>query len=149
MDGHLCGPIDPEELVAVLEQYLSDAPSYETPSAAPAAVSMSSSIFDRSDLLERLDGDEELVQEILAIFLEDTPVQIGILQDALAAGDAKLTERQAHSLKGSAANVGAHQMREAAYAVETAAKSGALESARSLTPALTDAYHTLHDLLGL
>ena len=37
-------------------------------------------IFDKSDLLDRLDDDEELCKEIIELFIEDTPHQINELK---------------------------------------------------------------------
>jgi len=52
-------------------------------------------------------GDnDEFLRELAAIFLEDTPKRITELDASLAAGDAGTFTRAAHSIKGSAANLG-------------------------------------------
>jgi len=81
---------------------------------------MESPILDRNAALERIGGDEELYQEVLSIFLDDTPVQIGVLNQALRSLDRVLGERQAHSLKSAAANIGAEAMRDACLKTEKA-----------------------------
>jgi HPt (histidine-containing phosphotransfer) domain-containing protein len=53
-------------------------------------------------------GDnDEFLREIAAIFLEDTPQRINELNQSLAAGDGPKFTRAAHSIKGSAAYLGA------------------------------------------
>ena len=49
-------------------------------------------IFDRQALLRRVDGDEELLEEMLVIFLEFTPRQLQEIGQAIETGD---TERAA------------------------------------------------------
>jgi HPt (histidine-containing phosphotransfer) domain-containing protein len=56
-------------------------------------------------------------------------VRVSALHDALAAGDAPLARREAHTLKGASANVGAQALREAAHAAELACAAEALGEA--------------------
>src|SRR5438552_2293909 len=63
------------------------------------------------------DGDEFL-REIIAIYLEDTPLRIAELEQCLAAGDTPKFTRAAHSVKGSSANLGALTVRGAAEKIE-------------------------------
>ncbi|MGH7997791.1 MAG: Hpt domain-containing protein [Opitutaceae bacterium] len=63
------------------------------------------------------DGDDFL-REVVAVFLDDSPVRIAELGAALRAGDALRFTRAAHSLKGSAANIGAASMKMIADVLE-------------------------------
>ncbi len=63
------------------------------------------------------DGDEFL-REITGIFLEDTPKRIAELGTSHAASDTGTFVRAAHSIKGSAANMGATALREVAEKLE-------------------------------
>ncbi len=56
-------------------------------------------IFDRQALLRRVDGDEELLEEMLVIFLEFTPKQLQEIGQALETGDASVLHGRAHSIK--------------------------------------------------
>ena len=47
------------------------------------------------------------LREVVELFLADTPARLAALHDAVERGDATAVEREAHTLKGSAANVGA------------------------------------------
>lgn len=58
------------------------------------------------------------------------------LATAIAAGDAKATERAAHRLKGSAGALGAHRIGDEAAAIERAAKAGTLDDLAARAAAL-------------
>jgi HPt (histidine-containing phosphotransfer) domain-containing protein len=64
-------------------------------------------IFDRQAFLQRVDGDEELLEKLLEIFLEHAPQQLQELGQALETGDAPGLQGQAYSLKGAAASISA------------------------------------------
>jgi HPt (histidine-containing phosphotransfer) domain-containing protein len=77
-------------------------------------------LLDRQGVLERLDGDQELYDELIQLFFEDVPAQLTILRGALDSMDRALGERQAHSLKSAAANIGAESMRAVCFRLEKA-----------------------------
>ncbi len=68
--------------------------------------------------LTRVGGDRELLQELISLFLEESPKMLSELQEATAAGDAEMVENTAHGLKGSAANFAAGPTVDAAYRLE-------------------------------
>lgn len=82
------------------------------------------------EILERIDGDEELLLDLINIFLDDTPSQMGKLREALDASDFRAAERLAHSIKGASANMAIMDLRTAAYAGEMAAKQNNLDAAK-------------------
>ncbi len=64
-------------------------------------------------------GDnDEFLREIAGIFLEDTPQRIAELTQSLTADDVPKFTRAAHSIKGSAANLGAAALRAVAEKLE-------------------------------
>jgi HPt (histidine-containing phosphotransfer) domain-containing protein len=72
-------------------------------------------------------GDnDEFLREIAGIFLEDTPQRIAELSQGLAAGDAQKFTRAAHSIKGSAANLGAAALRAVAEKLEHQSRTDGL-----------------------
>ncbi|NCC66364.1 MAG: Hpt domain-containing protein [Spirochaetia bacterium] len=68
--------------------------------------------------------DAELVKAIVEGFLEDMPKQIQLLKSYAEAGDCKMLERQAHTIKGAAANMGADALRSIALKLEEDSKQG-------------------------
>lgn len=78
-------------------------------------------------------GDnDEFLREITGIFLEDTPQRIAELTQSLAAGDVPKFTRAAHSIKGSAANLGAAALRTVAEKLEHESRKSGLASVAPL-----------------
>ncbi len=75
-------------------------------------------VFDRAALLERLDGDEALVNQIIELFIEHASGQVERLSQAVNESNPTMVKLHAHSLKGAAANVEAVAMREVAFEIE-------------------------------
>jgi len=93
------------------------------------------------------DDDDAFLKEILAIFLEDTPLRIADLHSSLASGNAETFVRAAHSLKGSSSNVGASEMRAAAEALEHHSRKQGLTGVGELIAQLESAYARARDAL--
>jgi HPt (histidine-containing phosphotransfer) domain-containing protein len=108
--------------------------------------------WNHAELLERVDNDQELLRELLAIFKEDFPRTMRSLESAVAAADLKNAAGLSHTLKGMLSSLGAaraaaaaSRLEELASAGETAPLKGAFDAlecqAASLLPEL-DAYIT-------
>lgn len=75
-------------------------------------------LFDREEALDRMGRDEELFQEVMLLYAEDTPQQLQRLVSALQQGDTAQASRFAHSIKSASANVGARRASAYAAALE-------------------------------
>ncbi len=109
-------------------------------------------IFDGDDLLRRVGGDEEMYRYVLRIFLEECPGQIARIDAAVSAGETAQLIYQAHTLMGSAVNVGACALSGFAQGIEQAARAGDLVRAEKLRPLLLATFEELRkhlDELGL
>jgi len=71
------------------------------------------------------DGDVFL-NEILTIFIADTPARIAELHKNLAAGDRAGFSRAAHSIKGSSSNIGASALHAIAERMELQSRAEGL-----------------------
>jgi HPt (histidine-containing phosphotransfer) domain-containing protein len=78
----------------------------------------------------------------------DMPVQIKLLREALGSGDASRVERQAHKIKGAAANVGCEAMRALALELEQLANQGLLDGAESRLAALDTAFDQVRQVVN-
>jgi HPt (histidine-containing phosphotransfer) domain-containing protein len=105
-------------------------------------------IFDRASLLDRLSGDEDLCKELLDAFLEDMPIQLDRLNQAAAEGDLGLVKRQAHTIKGASANIGAQALSRVAFEVEMAARDGRLDRVSLSCGNLADTFERLRQFLS-
>ena len=79
-----------------------------------------------------LGGDRRLLSELVTIFVDDGPKRLQAIRAALSASDVRQVEHVAHSLKGSAAILGATQLQTAALALEDAAHEGHTENGSDL-----------------
>jgi CheY-like chemotaxis protein/HPt (histidine-containing phosphotransfer) domain-containing protein len=104
-------------------------------------------VFDRAGVIERLEGDCELASAIMEVFLADLPRQIECLKELVASRDACGAGRQAHSIKGAAANVGGERMRRVALEMETAADAGNLTGVNNRMGELEAEFRLLRDAL--
>jgi len=87
------------------------------------------------------------VVEILELFLDDAPRILRLLRASLDAGALTSAARSAHTLRGCAAHVGARALEERAAGIESAARAGDAEHARSLAKSIDDLAHVTAALL--
>ncbi|WP_051012335.1 response regulator [Desulfobacula toluolica] len=78
--------------------------------------------FNKDKLSERFGGDEEIIKVVLDSFLQEAPELIDAIDDAIDQNYAEGVRLNSHALKGSAANVNADLLRNAALDMETHAK---------------------------
>jgi HPt (histidine-containing phosphotransfer) domain-containing protein len=152
MDDYVAKPISPLALADALEKHLPSAEKEKEDAAGSnrkqkvdgdRVSGPTPEIWDRSAMLDRLMGDEELLGTIKEIFLEDTPVLIEKLEEFLGKADAKSAERQAHSIKGTAAEVGGMALSETAREIEKATFGGKLDVAAEKMPELKKRFERL------
>lgn len=88
--------------------------------------------LETEETLARLGGDRELLGELYAAFAEDVPGKYDDLAAAVQAGDTSAIMKRAHSLKGSAAAVGATECRNLAVQLEARAEASDQEALQQL-----------------
>jgi len=135
MDDFLAKPVELNQLADALARWLPKSDSVATDSTVAVNTEASSvAVFDGESLLLRLMGDRELACDVLNGFCQDAPGQLRKLRARMDESDAAGGRLQAHTLKGSAATVGAEALRAVAQAMETAATAGQLDLCRDLLP---------------
>jgi signal transduction histidine kinase/CheY-like chemotaxis protein/HPt (histidine-containing phosphotransfer) domain-containing protein len=77
-------------------------------------------LVDRDALLERLEGDEAFMRELLGIFVAEGRARLERFRGAAGEGNIYSLQKQAHSLKGSALSLCAKPLGAAANALELA-----------------------------
>ena len=81
-------------------------------------------------------GEPDVLAEVLELFLEDVPRRIARIRGAYAARDAAELYKAAHSLKGSAGNIGAQALFEVCRQLDDKGRAGDLADATRLVDAL-------------
>jgi HPt (histidine-containing phosphotransfer) domain-containing protein len=94
------------------------------------------------EALDRLHGigGDEFVMEMIGLFLEHAPGRITAIKAGYRAGQLAAVERAAHSLKSTAAGLGARALAATAEAIEQQAKDGAAAAVPPLLGELTGNY---------
>jgi CheY-like chemotaxis protein/HPt (histidine-containing phosphotransfer) domain-containing protein len=118
MNDYVSKPVHPKGLVAALERQLAASGRVSSRLAETSSAPSPAAVFDKRGLLNTLGGDEGTMREVLTLFLADIPQQMNTLEEAINLGNAETATRQAHTLKGAAANVGATLLRECAAELE-------------------------------
>lgn len=146
MNDYLAKPIEPRKLAAVLARWL-DKPAgdagLKSPPAGRRPAADGEAVFDEAEMLSRFMGDRMLAGQIISTVLRDVPLQLLRLKKMIEEADAPAVRRQAHALKGAAANVAACALRNVASAAEQAGKAGDLECAAALLPCLEERFAQL------
>jgi HPt (histidine-containing phosphotransfer) domain-containing protein len=83
-------------------------------------------VFDRNATLARMEGNTELLQEIVALFFDEIPRLLAAIQESITHRDAKGLERAAHTLKGAVSNFGAQGAYKVALRLEVMGRGGDL-----------------------
>ena len=146
MNDYVAKPINPEKLAEAIERNLSDPDREDLPPrqgqthAAPREQSSDDTCAERPYnkplAMERAGGDEDLFNELVAIFIEETPGALARVQGAVSSGDPKAVTEAAHALKGSLGVLAADDAVAAAQAVETLGRTGDLAGVQEATAAL-------------
>src|SRR5437899_9131691 len=105
----------------------SSAPRAHDPTQRPRCERVAAAPAEPVDLaiaMRWLGGDRRLLLELVGIFMDDGPKRLDSLRAAMSASDILQVEHVAHSLKGSAAILGAADLQSAALALEDAAHDG-------------------------
>ncbi len=131
MSDYVSKPIDPKILEQLVEKWLIRK-EHGAPGAMPAESAgdtkapapVAALVFNREVFLERMMGDEEFAHEVAAEFVKELPTLIGALEDWVREASLESIWKEAHKIKGSAANVGGEALRDIALKVEQAGKAG-------------------------
>ncbi len=109
MDSYVSKPVNFEELFNAIKGLQS--PDKQSGSEPPV---------DLNAALEAADGDRELLQEAVILFLEqDCPRQLKALREGLKQKDALAVKAAAHGIKGAANTLGGHIVSDVALRLET------------------------------
>jgi two-component system, sensor histidine kinase and response regulator len=145
MDGYIAKPVRFSDIEQTLAGLAGAPATPRKPAAAPS--------WNRGQALDRIAGDQELLQELCHIFLEESPKLLQKLQQAVAAADFDGVMRAAHSLKGESAYLGAVGTSKAAQRLEEMGRnkdlSGAADVLAILEREVAGLQFDLKDLAGV
>ncbi len=127
MDDYITKPLKTEELRVMVDKWATRNDEPKTPPALeamndPRSLSWAAPL-DRQKAVEFL-GDEELVEEVVAVFMDTIPKMLSDIESAVQEVDMKQLQLTAHSLKGAASNIFAEPIRKTAEKLEFMGRDG-------------------------
>ena len=133
MDGYVSKPISYPLLAAAIAEAVGNknqatASPLLTKQNEPAGT-VEEIAWDRAGTLERLGGDAKLLQEVMAIFLRETPRHMAALEEAVTQSRANVIEEIAHTLKGELGYLGMSGISQKAAELEKLGHTSDLRSA--------------------
>ncbi len=153
MDAYLSKPLRRQELARIIDDVLPAGPvrAPTEPEHAPEARS-TRAVLDREVALARLEGDEALFAELVAVYLEEWPKLFAKIRVELAAGDLLAVGHEAHRLCGLAKTFDAHEAAHAAARLEGVSAVGdraaVADAAAEVGAQFTQLQDALADLQG-
>jgi len=106
--------------------------------------------FDPESLLELLDGDMDLLRELISVFDAEYPGMIARVEAAVQQGSALDLEKSAHRLKGSVLQFSGRAAGAAAFELEEKGRNGSvagaekpLQTLKAETESLMKALHLM------
>lgn len=139
MDGYIPKPIRAERLRSLIGNLMNQAHVPQVAAGQAAETHTSHSVeakVDKARLLNRVGGDERILQRVVKTFMENSPKVLSEICQAAAAKDGQVLKRCAHNMKGSLAVLGAGEALAAAVELEKMADAaefaGALEACERL-----------------
>jgi HPt (histidine-containing phosphotransfer) domain-containing protein len=90
------------------------------------------SVLDLAEAMSNMDGDAELLQEIVEIFQETAEEQLNTLEQCIQIQDTNQVAILAHAMKGGSSNFCARKFVASSLRLELLAKGGSLEGAEEM-----------------
>jgi len=149
MDDYVSKPVTPAALSEVLGRWLPESNTVQSArlSGTTSNFVQPHLIWDEAGMLDRMMGDKDLAKIILEGFIADLPKQIEMLEQYVQSNDISGCERQAHTIKGAAANVGGTALSEIAASMEQIVKNGALNVFSTKITQLREMFDILKDTM--
>jgi two-component system, sensor histidine kinase and response regulator len=105
--------------------------------------------IDIDAYINRMGGNKEIAIAIIKGFIKHMPELLNNIVKAIEVADVKTVDREAHSIKGGAANVFAIDLMIAAKDLEMHAKSSRLDQAQELLEKIRAEYKLVFDYAGI
>ncbi len=157
MDDYVPKPVTARELETVLERWISQQASSKPDTGARKAHADATALNEEAASLDESvlaalrelqeEGEPDILEELIELFLEDAPSQIAALGESVEAGNAHAVERIAHTLKGSSGNMGAARMTAICSELEDVGASSALYRAPELVKRLEEEFERVRATL--
>ncbi|MBF0450695.1 MAG: response regulator [Candidatus Magnetomorum sp.] len=130
MNGTIIKPIHPNDILKCIKETFSNPPVPKKSKIKEKP--KTESIYDRESLLNRLEGDEELCQDIVNDFLNDIPDLTMALKTAIDQKDHETISSIAFTIKEGAADISSKSIMDICERIESAGKAKEIETSHAL-----------------
>ena len=130
MDAYVPKPIKRDLLMLTLARLTSG--KGEQGEAAPQQLSANEDGFDRRAVLSRLDGDIELLGQLVEMFFQECPDYMSQIRSAIDDHDQDALRKSAHGLKGPVSTLSLTTALDAVLQLEGIGKSESMDGAQSV-----------------
>ena len=140
-DDYLTKPLRKHKLIAVIEKYAGKQEREKMISTVESGHSGAGAMDSPEDevppvvyekILEEFDNDRDFLSEIITGFLANVKRQLAVIEEGIHAADGDTVKREAHAIKGGAANLMAVELSQAAARIETMAKDSDFDQGDTL-----------------
>ncbi len=139
MDDYITKPLMRKEFLAIVNKWTNMTPDSKaqneiggllvgpvSSTSKPGAKIEEVAPLDYKKVLEEFDGDEEFLKEVLDGFFDNVKNQIITIEQALNDGDSETVRKEAHAIKGGAANLTADELSRIAFELENIGTSNTI-----------------------
>jgi HPt (histidine-containing phosphotransfer) domain-containing protein len=133
MDDYISKPIEPQELIDAIEKWTSSYSQQEVIKEQAYIKNenqLSGVPIEFESAINRFCGDRGFFEKMLTEFLDYVPKQIKKLDQAVKKGDIEAVDREAHSLKGLAAQLSVNGLADLSLNLELLGRTGNLAGAK-------------------
>ncbi|MDX1953593.1 MAG: response regulator [Verrucomicrobiota bacterium] len=150
MNDYISKPVRIEELEAALQRGIDQIAA--NPMKSSSNPEQTEPTIDKS-VLENLralkvPGEPDPLAELIELFLGDTPARLEKIEIAVRAEDPHTLENAAHSLKGSASNLGAARLGTLCAEMVNHAREKNLGAAADMLPLIKDEFYRVTEILA-
>ena len=132
MNDYVAKPIEPQELFDAIEKWTKIHSREKVNTKKDYFVDEKSGKdipIDFETAIDRFCGDRDLFEKMLEEFIDYVPKQLRTLDKAVKKGDAETVDREAHSLKGLAAQLGVTGLADLSLNLELLGQKGNMDGA--------------------
>jgi CheY-like chemotaxis protein len=147
MDHYLSKPVRMSELYAALERVGGDSSLREK--EIPSTHDAESDLLDPATILATCGGDEELLREMIDLYIVGAPSRLAAVEHAVAAGDSAALRSAAHKLKGLVSPFSGKARRAVERLEQLGAQRKVAEAADALREAREDVVALISSLRGV
>ncbi|KPA16670.1 chemotaxis protein CheY [Candidatus Magnetomorum sp. HK-1] len=139
MDAHLPKPVDPHDMLMVIEQYLK-APKHQNTISTPEIRLMPGKRFDIDELKKKYDNDMVVICKKLNQFKEHGEVLLNHIETTVSDGNDLLLGKYVHKLMNIASEAGARKISDNAFRCKLALRKEDINKANQMISKMKEEY---------